>query len=437
MNGLVTTAINFALMLGYARRLGPESLGRLVASQAQVLVWIALVDLGMTAGLMSALTHTNPNRRGRLVSSVLKYRLFGAGIALVVITSLSGLSCRGYSCFAQDLAFFPYLVGYALQYTLASTLVFYGRLPLSVAGNLLGVFIANSIAVVLLFHGASIASLLFVQSLSGFIAFAVMRLFRGNLSEIDSFESGHGIENASFSIREVFRDIWPSTLVLAVMSVAARLDQIAIAHASGFEQGGQYALAVRLVAIPVLFATSIQFALFSDMQRVGRDDPAKLVFFTQVAVKWFIRFGPIVAAAFLGLSGWAIAPFLPKFKPAVALLPFFLPGVVAFFVYNALSATLFGLRSYRTIAKVHLFSLIIYAAVIGGAVLVRSQTGIVLAYNLFYILLSTTGLRAFRTEVRKRELPLSSVLRLNEAEASWLKSTYRKAFDRFFHFASR
>src|SRR6185369_9601924 len=106
----------------------------------------------------------------------------------------------------------------------------------------------------------------------------------------------------------------------AVCVLWQRLDQIAATHIFGDASGGQYGLAVRLVSVPILVATSVSFAIFPDLQRVGRDAPLRVRLILGTLSKTVYRYG--VLAAFCMVCGIAlvIVPLVPKFRPAIWLL---------------------------------------------------------------------------------------------------------------------
>ena len=88
------TGLNFVLILGYGRILGPEGLGSLATSQAQVILWTMLVDLGLSHSLIGALTSAESGRselsrqgfRSRdLLFRVLFLRILGAVLGTVVV----------------------------------------------------------------------------------------------------------------------------------------------------------------------------------------------------------------------------------------------------------------------------------------------------------------------------------------------------------------
>ncbi len=337
MGGLSVTGLNFLQTLVYAHVLGPAGFGSLVTSQAQVLIWVLLVDLGLTAGLISALTQTQGNKGAHsrsLVKAALLVRMLGAlaGGAVVAWIAYSEFSTGkiAEAQLWQDLAFIPYLFAFACQQTAVSYATFRGRQGLANAAAFLGTAAAVSLSIFLVMNGFSLATLLLSQSVWGLFISLMIYLAIGRGKKETTLAQG-GLREAS---RCLLLNSWPYAAVFAAMTVWGRADQIAATRLLGTEEGGQYGLASRLVAIPVLVAASVAFATFPDMQRIGRDAPAKLPLYVGTVLKVLFRYG--LPAAFLFLAGVALVvmPLVPKYHSALWLLPWFAPGVWAYWMHS-------------------------------------------------------------------------------------------------------
>lgn len=434
-NGIATTGLNFILMFAYAKWLGPETLGRLVTSQAQVLAGIAIVDLGLTSGMITALHRTPIGERVSMLKRVIAIRFAGACLVMLAVVLMARSGASGADTFWQDLAYTPYLFGYALQYTLTSALVFSGRLGRSVVANLIGTLVSVSVALVLCRSGASVSMLLFSQSWGGFVAALVqwpalaqeLKREGGGFSPSVS-AAPVGAQNTS-NLLSLFLEVWPSALVFAVMAFSARIDQIVAARTMGYAASGQYALAVRLVAIPVLVASSIQFALFSDLQKMAIEAPDRLALYASTSSRWFFRHGGWISTLILMLGGGAVIMLLPKFRPAFSLLPFFIPGVWAQFIYNSLNGCLFGHRLYRGIAVVHGASLVVFAIALAIFPKVFGLSGVALAFDSFTISLMALSLLVLKNA---RVLPPRFAIwsKYSAEESAWLAKVYASARSR-------
>jgi O-antigen/teichoic acid export membrane protein len=406
------TGFNFVLMLGYARILGPENFGSLVTSQAQVLVWTILVELGLSHSLIGALTlaeggRTELSRQGfrarDLLFRVLLVRLSGAVIGSIFIYFIARAHAgENEALFWQEVAFAPHLFALALQQTAVSLAMYRHRQGLSVISNLLGVSVTVVLALTLAWQGASIPWLLLAQSwggmLSAFVIFgffflqAVDRRRSGQTRRVEKSKTAGGWGGEAW--RALAQDAWPYAISYGVFVLWQRLDQIAASRLLGFEQGGQYALAVRLVAIPILIATSISFALFPDLQRVGRDAPDKVQVILGAVSKVIWRYGIIGAALILLALGYLLVPLVPKFQPALKLLPYFVPGVWAFWMQSFLMNSLFGIRRYRLVVLVHLKSLAVYLPSVYWLTVKFDLHGVVWAFNIFCLSMCFFGFRA-------------------------------------------
>jgi O-antigen/teichoic acid export membrane protein len=234
--------------------------------------------------------------------------------------------------------------------------------------------------------------------LSAFVIFgffflqAVDRRRSGQTRRVERSKTAGGWGGEAW--RALDQDAWPYAVSYGAFVLWQRLDQIAASRLLGFEQGGQYALAVRLVAIPILIATSISFALFPDLQRVGRDAPDKVQVILGAVSKVIWRYGIIGAALILLALGYLLVPLVPKFQPALKLLPYFVPGVWAFWMQSFLMNSLFGIRRYRLAVFVHLKSLAVYLPSVYWLTVKFDLHGVVWAFNIFCLSMCFFGFRA-------------------------------------------
>jgi len=400
------TGLNFALMLGYAKILGPEDFGSLVTSQAKVLIWGMLVDLGLSHSLIGALTAAESGRselsrqgfRSRdLLYRVLGLRFLGAGIASTMIVLLAHWQSANQEDFYQDIAFLPFLFATALQQTAISYSVYRAAQGMSVLANLAGISLSVVASLYFALQGAPIFKILLAQSLGGLLTgvllfgyFYFQSKSRINCGTRRIKKTYGGLWGGS-AWKALAQDAWPYAITFAVFVIWQRLDQIAASTMLGLEKGGQYALAIRLVAIPVLVATSISMAIFPDLQRVGRDSPEKLKFFLALAAKIIWRGGILAAGIVLIFLSLVLPPILPKFIPALNILPFFVLGVWAFWMQSFLMNALFGLRAYAALARIHLFALAVYIPVLFLFTKWFELYGIVVAYTVFCWALCVIG----------------------------------------------
>lgn len=411
------SVINFVLTLGYARFLGPETYGSLVTSQAQVLVWLSLVDLGLSNSLISALTsaeggRTDISRQGfrarDLLFRVLFLRLVGAVVGCLAAFGVAWFRFGDDPAqFWQEVAFTPYLFALALQSTAIAYSAYMHKQGLSVLAMLAGMLITTSITLTLAWHGAGVPWLLLSQSWGGLLSGAILfgyfyvqyrrRRRAGATRRLQRMKfRPRGSEWGKKAWLALFRDAWPYAIAYGVMVLWQRLDQLAASNILGLAAGGQYALAVRLVSVPVLVATSISVAIFPDLQRVGRDAPHRVRLILAALCKAVYRYGiPIVAVMVLGIA-LVIVPLVPKFRPALWLLPHFLPGIWAFWLQSFITNALFGLRAYKETVKLHLFSLVVYVACVFTLPRFFGLPGVVWAFNLFCLSMCYFGFRAAR-----------------------------------------
>jgi O-antigen/teichoic acid export membrane protein len=411
------SVINFAVTLGYARFLGPETYGSLVTSQAQVLVWLSLVDLGLSNSLISALTsaeggrtdYTRQGFRARdLLFRVLYVRLLGAvvGAAATFFVAWFRFADDG-AQFWQEVAFTPHLFAMALQGTALAYAAYMHKQGLSVLAMLAGMVCTAALSLTLAWHGAAVPWLLLSQSWGGFLSATILfgyfyvqyraRRRAGATRRLQRMKfRPRGSAWGRRAWNALARDAWPYALAYGVMVLWQRLDQLSASNLLGLAAGGQYALAVRLVSVPILVATSISVAIFPDLQRVGRDAPHRVRLILGALCKAVYRYGiPIAALMVLGIAV-LIVPLVPKFRPAVWLLPHFLPGVWAFWLQSFITNSLFGLRAYRETTRVHLCSLVIYVACVLTLPRFIGLPGVVWSYNLFCLSMCWFGFGAAR-----------------------------------------
>lgn len=415
MNVYIVTACNFLLILVYTRALGPERFGSLVTSQAQVLIWVMLVDLGLYGGLISALTQAEADkseltrqgfRAWDLVWRVLGIRTAGACLGTVAIVSLAYMHARDESGqwnaqrFWQDIAFAPHLFALAFQQTFTAYVNFRGRFMLGIIGNIAGVATSAGLSAYLAFRGESISVLLLAQCWGGFLAGTIilLGLWRRPTHQDTNLRlqrtSGGAWKNEAWA--SLFRDAWPYALIFAASVLWQRLDQIVASHYLGFAAGGQYALAVRLMAIPMMVANAVYIAIVPDMQRVGRDAPEKAVIYVTTIGKVLFRYGIPLAAFLLLLIHAVMIPLFPKFSGARGILFWFVPGIWGYWLQNFFMAALYALRQFKQVVWVHIYSLLIYVVALLGFVQVFGLVGVVWSYDIFCVALAYFSLRALR-----------------------------------------
>ncbi len=416
--------INFVLTLSYARILGPEVYGSLATSQAQVLVWTLLVDLGLSNSLIGALTSAEGGRgelsrqgfRARdLLFRVLFLRLTGAAIGTAVTFAIAWARAGAATDqFWRDVAFTPHLFALALGQTGIAYAIYHHKQGLSVLATLGGVLLTTVLAVTLAAHGASVHWLLLSQSWAGIFSSAVVfgtfawlwqkRRKSGATRRLQAWKKkrklpalrrqGPSGSWGGEAWSALGRDAWPYAVAFAVFVLWQRLDQIAASYILGLEQGGQYALAVRLVSVPLLVATSISLAIFPDLQRVGRDAPHKVRLILGALTKVVYRYGIVVAILLVAGIAIVIVPLVPKFRPAVWLLPHFVPGIWAFWMQSFVINSLFGLRAYKKVALVHVYSLLIYVCFVFTLPMAFGLPGVTWAFNIFCFSMCWLGYRA-------------------------------------------
>jgi O-antigen/teichoic acid export membrane protein len=380
LSGLSITGLNFLQMLVIARALGPALFGSFVTSQAQVLFWMLLVDLGLTSGLIAALTEFEAGgaRSSRpLVAAALLVRFAGAALGSLIVFFLAGKGDA--ALYWQSTAYLPYLFAWAFQQTAVSLATYRGRQGLAIAAATACSFASACLSIFLVLRGNSLSLVLFAQSLWGFLAaFWIMLGLRGPRLPDSSSQGVCAL---------LWKNSWPYALVFAALTAWGRLDQIVTANLLGLEAGGQYGLAARLVAIPVLLAASVAFSIFPDLQRLGRDAPEKIPVYTGAVLKLMFRWGLPLSFFFLGVVAFAILPLLPKFRAGLSLLPWFALGVWAYWMHSFAINAFWGSRRYREIVLAHLYALAAYMFAIVPLVKALGNRGAALAYDLFGLVL--------------------------------------------------
>ncbi len=408
------SGLNFILILTYGRLLGPEGVGSLATSQAHVIVWTALVELGLSHSLIGALTAAQSERselarqgfRARdLVFRVLFLRLLGAAIGFFAVYLFAVKQSRGdEALFWQDMAFTPFLFALAFQQTAVGFAAYRGRQGLAVFSQLAGMVFTVGLAIYLALRQAPISWLLLAQSWGGFFtAFVVFGYFftigrrkkrRGESRRLERVSKGTWGKEAWTALAQ---DAWPYAITFGVFVLWQRLDQIAVTHFLGDTNGGIYAMAVRVVSIPLLLATSISFALFPDLQRIGRDAPERVQLLLGIVTKVIWRYGIVAAAVILFLLGVLLRPLLPAtFGRAFQVLIFFAPGVWAFWMQSFLVNALFGVRAYRLVVQAHLFALGFYIPSLYFLTQNFGLQGVIWSFNIFCLAMCFFGFRAAR-----------------------------------------
>jgi O-antigen/teichoic acid export membrane protein len=418
LGSFAQSGLNFALTLGYAHFLGPAVYGSLVTSQAQVLVWNLLVDLGLSNSLIGALTSAEGGKsasvrqgfRARdLLLRVLFLRLLGALAGTVIVFLAAHAHDPDHTgLFWQNVAFTPCLFAFALQQTASAFAAFRGKQGLSVIANTLGVAMTVALALFLAWKKAPLYVLLLSQSWGGLFSSTV--IFGYFLLRKVTERANYGGRRVQSRVlrgpwgpeawKALARDAWPHAIAFAAFNFWQRLDQIAASRLLGLEKAGQYALAVRLMAVPLLGGAAISAALFPDFQRVGRDGPHRVRVILGMLSKAVYRYGVLAAALILLLIGLLVGPAVPKFRPALWLLPHFIPGMWAYWLQSFIMNGLFGIRAYAATVRVHAAALGAY--LIGLLVLpwLFGLAGVAWALNLFCFVMCWFGF----SEARKAGL---------------------------------
>lgn len=441
LGAFAITGLNLILMLGYARLLGPESFGILITAQAKVYLCALFVDLGLSHGLISVLTLAEGKRsdlvrqgfRARdIILRVLLVRLLGALTGTSVIASLS-MWQHGYgsSEFWLDLAFTPALFAIAIQQTAVAVANFRQRQGFAVSSNVAAIFFTAALALALAIRGAPIATLLFAQSWAGFITGAILfgafyldslRRKKMGTRRVEKVWAGPWIREAWSAI---WADAWPYAITYSVFVLWSRLDQLATSKILGVAAAGQYALAVRLVAIPIFIASAISLALFPDVQRLGRDNPGRVAMILGALLKAVYRYGIIAVIALILLMTVVVHPLVPKFDSALKILPYFAPGIWAFWMQGFIVNSLCGIRQFRRTVTVHLISLGLYLPSLWFLPKFFGLHGIVWSFNVFCLSMFMFGyLATKRSGLLHRNFSLFDSFTVEE-KGLWERAGFR------------
>jgi O-antigen/teichoic acid export membrane protein len=307
--------------------------------------------------------------------------------------------------FWQNVAFTPALFAFALQQTASAFAAFKGKQGLSVLANTAGVALTVALALVLAWKGAPLSWLLLSQSWGGFFSSGVIftyflarvlwesrNIYARRRESTQKIRGPWGLE----AWRALARDAWPHAIAFAAFNLWQRLDQIAASRLLGMESSGNYALAVRLIAVPLLGGAAISAALFPDMQRMGRDAPHRVRVILGVLCKAVYRYGILAAALLVLVIGLAVGPAVPKFRPALWLLPHFVPGMWAYWLQSFIMNSLFGIRAYRATVQVHALSLAAYFASLLVLPQLFGLVGVAWSLNVFCLSMCWLGFRAAR-----------------------------------------
>lgn len=405
------TGLNFLLVIGYTSFLDEEQYGSLVTSQALVLVFTFFIELGLSNGLIGALTAADSRRRGGqrqrfrardIIKRVLFLRLMGATLGTLIIAVYAYLNINeasGWAGFWQDMAFAPHLFAFGLQQTANYYAIFRGFQGMAVASILFGTFLTVAIPLYLASQGAPVAYLLLSQSWGGILAAALIfsyffrrrHLIRTRRSQ--RTPQGSWRQDAWLAL---LRDAWPYALVFAASVLWQRLDQLAVTKFLGLQAGGNYGFSIRIASIPILVATSVSVALFPDFQRLGLDAPEKLMVYLGAVSKFIYRWGILVVTVIVLAVSNLISPFYDRFDQAFALLPWFIPGIWAFWLQSFYINALYGLRHYKTVVLCHFTALLIYVLALVPLTKLLGLKGVALAFDVFPIVVFLTAISAFR-----------------------------------------
>ena len=145
-----------------------------------------------------------------------------------------------------------------------------------------------------------------------------------------------------------------------------------------------------------MLAASVSFVIFPDLQRIGRDAPEKIPLYTGTVLKILFRFGLLATALFLGLVAFAILPLVPRFEPAIRLLPWFSFGIWAYWMHSFAISAFWGTRRYGLVVGVHAIALAIYLGAILPLARASGIQGVALAYDLFGIVLLVAAVACMR-----------------------------------------
>ena len=432
-SALATAVIGMLTLFALTHLFTVEEFGAFVSSQAKVTLWLLLVDLGLYNGLIGTLSalrseHGAVTRLERAVLwRALGLRLAGSLIGLVLIGAAAAWQAEfdfSRESFWREIAYTPFLFGYACQQTLISYLAYRGQQDVSVAGHLTGVFLSALAAVICAAMGYGVGTVLFVHSLSGLVTTAAL-LWRMRTNPKEKSESAKAF--APWNL--LLANSWAYALIFASTTVWQRLDQITAAHLFGLAQGGEYGLAARLVGIPIIVIVSVSVALFPDFQRTGWDAPEKLNLYVGLSLKWLLRYGLFLTLAVLGGVASVIVIFFPKFWAALYLLPWFVPGIWAYWMFNFANNGLLGFREYKKSVAAHVGAAVVYLGAIQLLPHWLGLRGVALAYSLFCVSLFLFTYALLNRSARWRANGIAS--RFNSEEIALLGQLKAKMIGRF------
>jgi O-antigen/teichoic acid export membrane protein len=433
-SALFVSGMNFVTIFALTRFFTQENFGAYVNAQAKVGLWLLFVDLGLYNGVIGTLTAArsamgvNPGMESAILRRSLLVRTAGAIAGFIVVLFLANSHARETGIFDtqlfwREIAFSPVLFGYAFQQNITPYLAYRNQQSFGVLINLASTVSTAVVAITLASRGAPVALVLFVISLSGLIAatWAYLVLFFGK-------NSGPRPQNYS-PWRILFLNSWPYALIFATTTIWQRLDQIRSADLFGLLLGGEYGLAARLVGIPILMIAAVTVALFPDFQRTGIDAPEKLRLYLSVMLKFMVRYGFFFALGVLGGVSLVMALLFPKYEAALHLLPWFVPGIWAYALFNFANNGLLGVRKFSHAVLSHLGGLATYLTALYFLPLWIGLQGVAVAYDLFCFFLFVF------TYISLRKVPgwesLSLVGKFSLEEKAVLAQVKTKLFGRF------
>lgn len=389
-SALITAGINFLTIFALTRFFSQENFGAYVSSQAKVGLWLMLVDLGLYNGVVGTLTaarasnnqQDDPGKISAILRRSFLLRLLGATLGFAVVLGLayrhaSQGGALDHELFLREIAFSPFLFGYACQQNLAPYLAYSNQQPLAVMAHLATSLLTAIVGASLAAAGAPVAWVLFTLSLSGLLAAAWVyaALFLGKKPA--KAEAGYS------PWQTLFLNSWPYALIFVATTVWQRLDQVKAASDFGLVQGGEYGLAARLVGIPIVIIAATSVALFPDFQRTGTDAPEKLRLYISLMLKLLFRYGLFLSVAVLGGVAVVMALLFPKYEAALHLLPWFVPGIWAFALFNFANNGLLGARRFPAAVISHLAGLLLYLLALYSLPATFALRGVALAYDSF------------------------------------------------------
>jgi O-antigen/teichoic acid export membrane protein len=186
---------------------------------------------------------------------------------------------------------------------------------------------------------------------------------------------------------------WPHAIAFAAITFWQRFDQLMVARFLDSHSQGQYAFAARIVSIPILLVGAIAIAIFPDMQRLGRDAPARMHTIVVCYTKIALKYGLLLSFFGAKLVEWIVGYIYPEYKSGLALLPLLSLGIVAYGGQMLAIQSLIGLQKYRASAIIYIVASAAFASL---AFVLTSQIGVfgtVVAFNVFLYTLWALSLR--------------------------------------------